>query len=88
MAVKYFVDGDGKYLGGFDGHTAEQLAELVPAGAVEVAAPPPHGLMKRAGAAWVETPESLAAKLPPLDIETLFDALKTRGVVTDADVGR
>lgn len=77
--TRFFVDAAGRYLGGFDGAAP-------PAGAVEVDGPPPHGLMKRDGAAWVDTPESIAAKAPPLALEAVVRALKVTGTLTDADL--
>jgi len=43
--TKYYVDAQGKYLGGFDGANP-------PANAVEVANPPPHGSCVWNGTIW------------------------------------
>lgn len=45
--MKYFVDADGRYIGGFDGVEP-------PAGSVEVAAPPAHGSQVWDGESWSE----------------------------------
>jgi hypothetical protein len=81
MTTKYFVDAAGVYLGGYDGAPA-------PAGAIEVPAPPPHGLMRRVAGNWIDTPASLFAKRPSIDFEKLVDALKAKAGLTDQDVGR
>jgi hypothetical protein len=48
--TKYFVDADGKYLGGFDG-------AVPPAGATEVPSPPDNAEFETwVGAQWVEDP--------------------------------
>lgn len=47
--TKFYVDGQGNYLGGFDG--AEP-----PQGAVEVPAAPTHAAHKWTGSAWAEVP--------------------------------
>lgn len=48
MATKYFIDADGKYIGGFDG--AEP-----PDGAIEVDEPPEHAEDNRVGGKWVKS---------------------------------
>jgi hypothetical protein len=79
--TRFYVDVAGAYIGGFDGAPP-------PAGAIEVPAPPPHGLMRRVAGNWIDTPASLAAKRPPIDLEKLVDALKSKAGLTDQDVGR
>ena len=80
--TEFFVDAGGNYLGGFDG--AEP-----PADAVEVPGPPDHGLQKRVGNAWVDTPELIALRqrqAEAVSLAELIDALKARGVITAADL--
>jgi hypothetical protein len=48
--TRYFIDGDGVYLGGFDGVQP-------PAGAVEVARAPADARQTWTGAAWGDVPE-------------------------------
>ncbi|WP_085908270.1 hypothetical protein [Kiloniella majae] len=63
MSTKYFVDLEGKYLGGFVG--AEP-----PEGAIEVVGPPEYGTQKWDGSKWVG---DLPAKtLPKRDFMKLF----------------
>ncbi len=47
MITKYFVDSDGKYLGGFDGAKP-------PAGSIEVPNPPNHGTDNLVNGQWVK----------------------------------
>jgi hypothetical protein len=49
MMTKFYVDADGRYLGGYEG--AEP-----PAGAIEVPAPPADARQVWGGGAWSETP--------------------------------
>lgn len=53
--TKFYINGQGKYLGGFDG-------ALPPAGAIEVAQPPSDGRQEWDGKKWVD-PAGLAAEL-------------------------
>jgi len=55
--VKYFVDDQGSYLGAFEG-------ALPPAGAIEVATPPNHGLDTWSGSGW----DDYIPVLTPLEI--------------------
>lgn len=48
--TKFFVDNNGRYLGGFDGAKP-------PAGAIEVPAPPAHGRNRWVSGAWQEVAE-------------------------------
>ena len=41
--ARYFVDSVGKYIGGFEGQTDEELSTLLPVGAVEISEPPIDG---------------------------------------------
>ncbi len=80
--IKYFVDPDGIYLGGFDGVEP-------PVGVVEVPVPPDHGLQRRVGGVWVDTPDLIALRQREAETVTLvelIDALKARGVVSAADL--
>ena len=80
--TRYFVDGAGAYLGGFDGAKP-------PAGAVEVPGPPDHGWQDRVGNVWVPTAELIALwarEDAAVTLAELIDALQARGVVTAADL--
>lgn len=63
MTTRYFVNESGAYIGGFDG--AEP-----PAGAIEVASPPNHGLDIWNGVSWIpyeptdQTPTEAIIKSP------------------------
>ena len=80
--TKYFVDPAGVYLGGFDGVDP-------PADAIEVPGPPDHGMQKRQGNAWVDTPELIALRqreAEAVSLPELIAALKGSGVLTSADL--
>lgn len=66
--TKFFVDGSGKYLGGFDGVGA--LA-LVPRGATEVPEPPEDARQIWDGQAWGAKPEPIPDQSEIVD--ALFD---------------
>ena len=84
--TKYYVDPNGKYLGGFDGGVDEGGVEIehtdVPKGAVAVPAPPEDARQTWDGAAWSAAP---AGDPDPLDAEELYDMLVAKGVVAEAD---
>lgn len=62
MTIKYYIDSEGNYLGGFDG-------ALPPEGSVEVPSPPQHALNETwVNGAWVEKPTTLAAKLDEYEV--------------------
>lgn len=70
--TKFFIDGDGNYLGGFDGADP-------PAGAKEIEAPPDNAADKWVNGAWEK-----AAPLPDLlRFNQLFAEAVTDGVFTD-----
>lgn len=49
--TRYYVNDSGSYLGAFEGDAVK------PAGGIEVAAPPEHGLQKWLGDKWGPLPE-------------------------------
>lgn len=75
MVTRYFVDGAGKYVGGFDGAAP-------PAGSVEVPFAPADARQVWDGAAWSAAPVDPA----PLTVETLAAALEKKGHLTKADI--
>ena len=77
LMTKYFIDAQGNYIGGFDG-------ALPPAGAIEIQAPPAHGLDKWDGAEWIPYVPPTAPK--PETVADLKAALIAKGVITQADV--
>ena len=86
MMTKFFVDSDGSYVGGFDG---EGAVATVPDGAIEVPSAPDdqRQMWNFAGGVWLPAPP-----LPPLPAReratshNIFDALKAKGVLSDADI--
>ena len=66
--IRYFVDTNGDYIGGYEG--AEP-----PEGAIEIAAPPEHAADKMVGGVWVKAPQ-------PPDLIT-FNALFLQGYIED-----
>lgn len=81
--TKYFVTPAGDYIGAFD-VPDDALADLLPVDAVEVAVPPEHGDQKWDGIRWLPLPPSLPEPLPLS--QRLLNALKAKGLLTDADV--
>ena len=75
--TKYYRDAQGNYIGGFDG-------ALPPAGAIEIAQPPNHGLDKWDGAKWIPYIVPPASK--PETVADLKAALIAKGILTQADV--
>lgn len=71
MATKYYVDGNGKYIGGFDG-------ALPPTGSVEVAFPPVDGRQTWNGSNWSAFDPS------SFDTDSLNQALTEPGSVVRA----
>ncbi len=51
MAMKHYIDEDGRYLGGWDG--------IPPEGAIEVGEPPEDARQLWSGIAWSEIPEQV-----------------------------
>jgi len=84
--TKYYVDPNGTYLGGFDGGVDEGGVEIehpdVPAGAVEIMAPPEDARQVWDGTTWSPKP---APDVAPLTAEELYDMLAAKGVVVEAD---
>lgn len=72
MATLYYVDGSGKYLGGFDGAQP-------PAGSVEVDNPPANALETWDGSKWVVEPSEKDAFVDGQRI----DAYNDRGASID-----
>lgn len=74
MKVRYYRDAAGVYLGCYiapdivvtDADTGEIVSVSPPEapwpGAVEIAAPPSHGLMRLADGVWADTEASIAAR--------------------------
>lgn len=85
--TRFFVDANGKYLGGFDG--AEP-----PVGAIEVPDAPANAAQKWNGAGWDAVPDAVSAAQTLVETdagmirlaEDIFTALKGKGVLTDADL--
>lgn len=85
--MKFYIDKNGKYLGGFDGAPK-------PAGATEVPAPPDHAAQIYANGAWGPIPDDVTARqqLTESDrdmlrvAEDIFAALKAKGLLVDADL--
>lgn len=76
--TKYFVDGDGVYLGGFDG--AEP-----PEGAIEVPEPPDDGRQIWNGSAWEPVAAEVEAVADPLaDLNEAVKALSDRIAALEA----
>jgi hypothetical protein len=73
--TRYFVDGTGKYVGGFDG--AEP-----PAGSVEVPFAPDDARQVWDGTAWSAAPVDPR----PLTVEALAAALEKKGHLTKGDI--
>lgn len=73
--TRYFVDGQGNYLGGFGGAAP-------PTGAIEIPAPPDDARQVWNGSTWSAAPAQVAA----LDVDTLAAALVAKGVLADADI--
>ena len=76
--TRYFIHPRGNYIGGFDGADP-------PVGAIEIAAPPKHGLDK-----WDFNAQAWLPYVPPLPLKTKADkiliALVAKGVIKQADV--
>jgi hypothetical protein len=71
--TKYYVDAGGNYLGGFDGDGV-----AVPAGAIEVAAPPSDGRQKWVNNAWSVLDQDV------IDLQELNAALAAPGSLVRA----
>lgn len=84
--TKFYVDGSGKYLGGFEGRPKKGGGEKdhpgVPAAATEVPAPPGDARQVWNGAKWSAAPP---ADPEPLTGEEIFDMLETKGVLAAGD---
>lgn len=52
--TRYFVDANGVYLGGFDGQSESELAELLPDNFVEISSPPEDGRDIYNGGTWTK----------------------------------
>jgi len=79
--TKFYVDQDGKYLGGFDGGVVITLDEnrkpietpvepVVPVGAIQVPIAPPYGSDTWNGSTWVANPLRLAEEARKASIKT------------------
>ncbi len=77
MLTKYYIDGSGNYLGGFENAPP-------PAGAVEVPDAPENAADVWTGFAW-DTSGRPAPEPEPLDAEELYDILETKGVLAAKD---
>lgn len=79
---KFFVRPDGSYVGAFD-VPDDDLAGLLPPGAVEVETPPADGRQVWGFPGWSPAPAPGPA---PLDIEGLADLLVAKAVLTRAEI--
>ena len=77
--TRYFVDSQGRYVGGFDGAGA---LVRVPPSSVEVPLPPEDARQTWNGTQWSAPPPPVTS----LDINGLADALVAKGVLTRAEV--
>lgn len=77
--TRFFVDGAGRYLGGFDGEAA--LAK-VPPGSIEVPTAPEHAAQIWGGSQWGAPPPADART----DAEVIVDDLLRKGLVTEDDL--
>lgn len=74
--TRYFVNGNGIYIGGFDG--AEP-----PANAIEVSRPPDHALQQKwNGSAWIDNPAYRAPVPDEISDRQFFQALAVAGLIT------
>ena len=77
MGVKYFIDADNNYIGGFDG--AEP-----PTGSVEVSSPPSDARQKWNGTGWDNLPASVVAIQTIETLEAEVTPRRIREAVTTA----
>lgn len=89
MIKHYYQKSDGKYLGQFNSPDA------APKGSVSVITGPSHGLQKREGGKWIDTPEKIKseaeAELMDSDlailrtVEDLRDILISKKIISASD---